>query len=228
MTTRPEPSGWGPDERRAAVAVSFETLGEGPGAVTSALPTLLRILSERDISATFFVDEDVGRAEPLALTMASTGGHEIAGLVTSEAGVPGTVAALEAPGRRVEGVRPRGGSAPPSPAALEAAGIRYLSAPNGPLGGDGALVRIPLDRRLADAGERDPQAWHRALQVAVAGALEGGTLLTLAFFPGRLERRDTLAVFVETVDLVVGLRRAGRVWTPTLAQLAAWWTARRG
>jgi hypothetical protein len=228
VTTRPEPSGWGPDERRAAIAVSFETLGEGPAAVTPALPTLLRVLAEHDLSATFFIDEDVGRAEPLALTMASTGGHEIGGLVTSEDAVAATVAALEAPGRRVEGVRPRRDTAAPSPEGLEAAGIRYLSAPDGSLRLDGALVRIPLDRRLADAGERDPQAWHQAMQVAVAGALEGGTLLTLTFFPGRLERRDTLAVFVETVDLVVGLRRAGRVWTPTLSQLAAWWAARPG
>jgi hypothetical protein len=208
--------------------MSFEALGQEPRAVTPALPTLLRVLAERDVSATFFIDAETARAEPLALTMASTGGHEVAGLVASEEDVAGTVAALEAPGRQVEGVRPRTGTTAPSPAALNAAGIRYLSAPDGPLRGDGDLVRIPLDRQLADAEERGPQAWHQALQVAVAGALEGGNLLTLTFLPWQLERRDTLAVFVETVDLVVGLRRAGRVWTPTLAQLAAWWAARPG
>ena len=226
MTRRPEPSGWGPGDARAAVAVTFETLGEEPGAVTPALPTLLRVLGERDVSATFFIDAETGRSEPLALTMAGTAGHEVGGLVAPEEDMATTVAALEAPGRRVAGVRPRAGTPPPSPAALDAAGMRYLSAPDGPLRLDGALVRIPLDRRLADAEERGPQAWHQALQVAVAQALEGGKLLTLMFFPAQLERRDTLAVFVETVDLVVGLRRAGRVWMPTLAQLAAWWAAR--
>ena len=210
------------------MAVSFETLGEQPGAVTPALPTLLRVLAERDVSATFFIDAETGRSEPLALTMASTAGHEIGGLLASEEDIAGTVAALEAAGRRVEGARPRPGSPTPSPAALDGAGIRYVSAPDGPLRLDGALVRIPLDRGLADVEERGPQAWHQALQVAVAGALEAGKLLTLTFLPAQLERRDTLAAFVETVDLVVGLRRAGRVWTPTLAQLAAWWAARPG
>ena len=35
--------------------------------------------------------------------------------------------------------------------------------------------------------------------------------IVLVFTPGLLERRDALAVFVETLELIEGLRAAGRL-----------------
>jgi len=41
--------------------------------------------------------------------------------------------------------------------------------------------------------------------------------------PGPLDRAETLGVFIETLELVHGLRRAGRLWLPTLEELVGWW-----
>ena len=222
-------TGWGPGALRAAISVCFEGLAEAgsaptPPTVTPALPTVLTVLAERDLSATFFVDAAVAEAEPLALTMISAGRHEVAGWVGGDEDLARTVAALSGQGRAVGGVRAQPDSAPPRAGALADAGLRYLSAPGSAIREEEGIVHIPSGAQPAGAA---PQARHAAMQVAVAHALEGGSQLTLSFQPGDLERRDGLAVFVETLDLVVGLRRAGRVWTPTLDELASWWLSAR-
>ncbi len=86
---------WGPDGRRAAVRVSFETLAAGPdsepAAVTPVLPTLLAVLAERELSATFFVDREIAETEPAALTMIASGWNEVGALVGPEEDPPGRV-----------------------------------------------------------------------------------------------------------------------------------------
>lgn len=69
----------------------------------------------------------------------------------------------------------------------------------------------PAAVRDADFLERGPNALHQALQIAVADALRERAQIVLVFTPGLLERRDTLAVFVETLELIEGLRAAGRL-----------------
>jgi hypothetical protein len=221
--------GWGPGGLRAAISVCFEGLAEAgspptPPTVTPALPTLLTVLAERDLSATFFVDAAVAEAEPLALTMVSAGRHEVAAWVGGDEDLARTVAALSASGRAVSGARARPGESPPPAPALADAGLRYLSAAGSAIREEDGIVHIPSGDQPSGVA---PQARHAAMQVAVARALEGRSHLTLSFEPGYLERRDALAVFVETVDLVVGLRRAGRLWTPTLDELATWWLSAR-
>ena len=164
----------------AAVAVAFHGLtaaedleagaAEAPS-VSPALPTILRALADRDISATFFVGDELREREPLAVTMIANGRHEVASLDDE-----------------------------PEPAVRDAP---YLSG-----AGDD------------DAGPAGANALHQALQLAVAGALRGPADAILAFSPGLLERADALAVFVETLELIEGLRASGRLRTATVGELA--------
>ena len=88
---------WGPNKRRTAISVSFQTLA-GSGAnepVTPALPTLLRALADRDLRATWFVEAQLAEFEPLALTMIVSGGHEL-GCLAAEASMESARSALEA------------------------------------------------------------------------------------------------------------------------------------
>jgi peptidoglycan/xylan/chitin deacetylase (PgdA/CDA1 family) len=80
-----------------------------------------------------------------------------------------------------------------------------------------AAFLVPALTGRHDAEPRGVNALHEALQLAVADALRSREHTILAFAPGLLERRDALAVFVETLELVEGLRAAGRMAIPTLA-----------
>jgi hypothetical protein len=234
--------GWGPDGCRAAISATFETLAAGPesepATVTPALPTLLEVLAERDLSATFFVPADVPDSEPAALTMIASGWNEIGALAPSDGDPQPVLEALHRAGRPAVGIR----SAQSRPRQPDQAGLRYISAPGQQIATGACVVHIPVDRMLSDAAFLAPgllgrqearpggaPALHHALQVAIAGTLERGQHLTLTFFPGLLDRAETLGVFIETLDLVHGLRRASRLWLPTLEELAGWWleTGRR-
>jgi hypothetical protein len=67
------------------------------------------------------------------------------------------------------------------------------------------------------AEPRGVHALHQALQLAVADGLRSRAHTILVFTPGLLERQDSLAVFVETLELIEGLREAGRITIPVLA-----------
>ncbi len=85
---------WGPAQRRAAVAVTFDNLGEASelergrwppdeplgrhGSVTRALPRVLTLLSEHGLPATFFVEGVNARLYPDALRTIVAAGHELA------------------------------------------------------------------------------------------------------------------------------------------------------
>jgi hypothetical protein len=218
------PTGWGPDDRPAAVSVTFQTLAEGAdldagraaaATVSPALPTLIRALTDRDLYATFFVGAAVAQAEPLALTLLRNAQNEVAAL-----GLPDPAMGA------VTGARLESEPADPPP-------VRYLSLPGGELREAEGLVRIPYPPELVDAAylapalvgrpEDEPRgahALHQALQVAITRTLQTRGHLTLTFHPGLAERADALAVLVETLELVEGLARAERLWLPTLGRLA--------
>jgi hypothetical protein len=92
-----------------------------------------------------------------------------------------------------------------------------------PLPYDGPAAARDSDylRPASGAEPRGVGALHEALQLAVADALRGRTRAVLVFTLGLLERRDALAVFVETLELVEGLRAAARMRIPTLRELTA-------
>ena len=216
------------------MCLAFERLA-GAEIVSPVLPTLLQALGERDLAATFFVDAAAVKQEPLAATMIVNARNEIAGRVAP--GEPSrALDELQAAGHR-----PRGVSAvqidPALVAALAARGtVRYIAAPDVPFGATShGIVQLPIDRASASATflaadastPGGAPAWHQALQLAVARAIEHRTQVTLSLAPGLLERADALGVAVETLDLIAGLRRAERLWVPTLSGLAEWWAAAR-
>ncbi|MBB4661326.1 hypothetical protein [Conexibacter arvalis] len=256
---------WGPDRRPAAVAVAFAGLAtpapDHP--VTPALPTLLRVLSDRQLYATFFVEPEIATAEPFALEMIDLSANEVGlladttepdaladgfaalrdagaqpagALLTAGAGEPGGSADTrqeraadagatdaDAPGSSHPGATDAAAD------ALRAAGAAYVALPGGapaarPTRGDDGLVRIPVARDEAAS----PSSFHLAFQAAVGRTLPLGGMLAIAPPAHRFERRDALDVLVESLDLVAGLRRAERLWTPTFAELASEAAAQAG
>ena len=85
-----------------------------------------------------------------------------------------------------------------------------------------AAFLAPALAGMPEAGPHGVDALHQALQVAVADTLQARAHAALAFTPGLLERADSLAVFVETLELIEGLRDVERLWVPTLRELAEW------
>lgn len=238
---------WGPDARPAAVAIAFAGLAtpapDHP--VTPALPLLLRVLSDRGLYATFFVEPEIAAAEPFALEMidlsrnevgllAGVGGpHSIAdGLAVLRAagaqptgalivGATGAEAGMGASGVGRSGAVEGTDGAEAAGAGESTAGLAYLAVPGvAPAfperGGDG-VVRIPVAQD--DAGS--PSSFHLAFQAAVGRTLPQHGLLAIAPPAHRFERQDALDVLVESLDLIAGLRRADRLWTPSLGELAA-------
>jgi hypothetical protein len=221
---------WGPEGRRAAVSVTFASLRAGDtttAAVSPALSTVLQILAERELRASFFVEAAIAREEPLALAMINVGRNEVGALLEADADPAPVLAALDAARFPARGLRAPSEALLPPAADLAGTGIRYVSAPGPAIAAQDGMVLAPLDPPLTDDGPH-PGAWHQALPVAIGRAVQDGTHLTVTFTPGLLERADALGVLVETLDLVAGLRRAGRLWTPTLDELAAWWLAEQG
>lgn len=225
---------WGPEARPAAVSVAFAGLRtDAPGHdVTPALPTLLRVLSDRGLYATFFVEPELAAQEPFALEMIGLSANEAALLADTEATAE-QAAAFDAAGAPLAGalVSPSADT-PATAAALRTAGAGYVA--SGPADAaapvPGRIASSPPPARAADGLVRiaatreeaaDPAVFHRAFQAAVGATLPRGELLALAVPAHRFERRDALAVLAESLDLVAGLQRAERLWTPTFAQLAA-------
>jgi peptidoglycan/xylan/chitin deacetylase (PgdA/CDA1 family) len=174
------PPAWGPEHRRAAVAVTFDNLGEATDlerglwpldeplghhfSVTHALPRVLALLSELQLRATFFVEGLNAELYPDALRAIDAAGHEVgyhgwrhepwAGLGSQRERelLERGAGALGRLGLRPVGFRPPGGAtAASSWRALAECGFAYCSP-----AGDGAGVRdglavLPFRWGLIDA-----------------------------------------------------------------------------
>jgi len=86
-----------------------------------------------------------------------------------------------------------------------------------PYVGPAAVRDTPFLLTTAEPGGAN--ALHQALQLAIANGLQDRAHTILVFTPGLLERQDSFAVFVETLELIEGLREAGRLWVPALGEL---------
>jgi peptidoglycan/xylan/chitin deacetylase (PgdA/CDA1 family) len=169
-----------PDGRRAAVAVTFDNLGEAselergqrsPGeplgshfSVTRALPVVLGLLSELQLHGTFFVEGINAEVYPEALRTIDAEGHEVGyhgwrHEVWAELD-PGHerellargVDAFGALGLRPVGFRPPGGElGASSPAALVEAGFEYCSPAGEDVEAGSGLVMLPFQWALIDA-----------------------------------------------------------------------------
>jgi hypothetical protein len=208
---------WGPDARPAAVAVAFAGLATpAPDhAVTPALPLLLRVLSDRGLYATFFVEPELAAAEPFALEMVGLSANEVALLAAPGRSVADDLATLRRAGAQAVGALADDDSGELSP------DLAYLALPGidpatGPARGADGVVRIPVGRDDA----ANPGSFHFAFQAAVGRTLPQRGLLAIAPPAHRFERQDALDVLVESLDLLAGLQRAERLWLPTFAQLA--------
>jgi peptidoglycan/xylan/chitin deacetylase (PgdA/CDA1 family) len=89
----PPSNGWGPDHRAAAISITFDNLGEAADlerglwpahiplgqhfSVTRVLPTILQMLAELELNATFFVEGLNAELYPYALKSIIASGHEI-------------------------------------------------------------------------------------------------------------------------------------------------------
>lgn len=227
---------WGPDARPAAFAIAFAGLAtpapDHP--VTPALPLLLRVLSDRGLYATFFVEPEIAAAEPFALEMIDLSRNEVGLLASPAASLPDGLAALREAGAQPSGALVAGASGGEGAEAADVAeasgaaageagadGLAYLAvpgvAPALPERGADGVVRIPVAQD--DAGS--PPSFHLAFQAAVGRTLPQHGLLAIAPPAHHFERQDALDVLVESLDLIAGLRRAERLWTPSLGELAA-------
>jgi peptidoglycan/xylan/chitin deacetylase (PgdA/CDA1 family) len=179
--TRPAgPSGWGRSGRRAAIAVTFDNLGEAadlergrwPGgeplgahfSVTRVLPRMLALLSELGLPATFFVEGFSAELYPEAVGAIVAAGHEV-GLHgwrhepwsdldperERELLVRG-VSVLESLSLAPAGFRPPGGVLPAASwHALRATGFRYCSPAGEGVGVRAGLPVLPFQWSLLDA-----------------------------------------------------------------------------
>ena len=175
-----QPPAWGPEQRRAAVAVTFDNLGEAAdlergrwpeheplgrhASVTEGLPRVLVLLSEHRLRGTFFVEGLNAQLYPEALRTIAAAGHEVAyhgWRHESWAGLSPArerellergVGALDQIGLRPIGFRPPGGVlASSSTRALGALGFAYCSPAGEGIGVRDGLAVLPFRWPVIDA-----------------------------------------------------------------------------
>jgi peptidoglycan/xylan/chitin deacetylase (PgdA/CDA1 family) len=174
------PPAWGPEQRRAAVAVTFDNLGEASDlergrwppdeplgrhvSVTHELPRVLALLSEKQLPATFFVEGMNTQLYPEALRRIEAAGHEVAYhgwrheawvdlcQGRERALLERGVSALAQVGLRPVGFRPPGGVLTSSAwRALAEAGFTYCSPAGTGLARREGLAVLPFRWTLIDA-----------------------------------------------------------------------------
>ncbi len=169
-----------PGGARGALCLSFDNLGEaaelelgalGPDAplgdhftATRVLPSLLDLLRERNLAATFFVEGLNAEIYPDALKAIAAGGHEVAyhawrheqwgelsAAEQAENLARGT-AAFETIGLEIAGIRPPGGQLGPSGLEiLSEVGLRYCSPAGEGAGVQDGVAVLPFQWRHVDA-----------------------------------------------------------------------------
>ena len=174
------PSAWGPEDRRVAVSVTFDNLGEAAdlerglwpadeplgrhSSVKRTLPRILDTLDELGLRATFFVEGLNAELYPEALLEIANSDHELGYHGWRHEYWPNLSPSNEARalergvhkmhelGVRPRGFRPPGGRlTPSSPELLENLGFTHCSPAGLGIGFLGDLVVLPFEWRLIDA-----------------------------------------------------------------------------
>lgn len=201
-----QPPAWGTAQLRAAVAVTFDNLGEASDlerglwpldeplgrhfSVTRALPGLLALLSEHQLPATFFVEGVNARLYAGALRTIEAAGHEVAYHGWRHEGwgdlsparerdlLDQGVDALGQVGLAPVGFRPPGGALTSSAwRALSEAGFAYCSPAGDGVGLRGGLAVLPFRWALIDAFHYLPHfAQRRRELLGDPGVLTPGAL----------------------------------------------------
>ncbi len=209
---------WGPDNRKAAIAVSFDNFGEAfdveQGAwpddvpvgthftATSVLPKMLQDLDRHSIPATFFVEGWNAEIYPAELNAMQSTGHEV-GLhgwrhelwfEQTEAErielLDRGVAAMKALGISPIGFRPPGGlSTDDTDDILKRAGLRYVSAAGEGVSAGGAVAQVPFRWIDVDALYLEPQ-----LGIVRQALFGSDDLLSLSDWVAALKKLQTDAL----------------------------------
>ena len=190
-----------PENRRAAVSVTFDNLGEaaeielglrgadeprgGHWSVTNALPIVLEELHEAGLPATFFVEGVNAEIYPDALAGIAAAGHEVgfhawchedwSRLTAADEAdnLDRGLVALRGLGLDVCGFRPPGGLiGSETPALLATRGVRYCSPAGRAPGLDGGVAVLPFAWPAVDVFHVLPQ--FAALRAHVGGSDEPG------------------------------------------------------
>jgi peptidoglycan/xylan/chitin deacetylase (PgdA/CDA1 family) len=216
-----------PGGARGALCLSFDNLGEAAelelGALTPdaplgdhftatrALPSLLDLLRERDLTATFFVEGLNAELYPGALKAIAAGGHEVAyhawrheqwgelSAVEQAENLERGIAAFDALGLSPAGLRPPGGQLGPGGVkVLREAGLRYCSPAGEGAGIEDGVALLPFQWRHVDATcILPPLAPVRELMAGSPDPLDPGAFL--AYLEGEIERLVTEGGFMAIV-----------------------------
>jgi peptidoglycan/xylan/chitin deacetylase (PgdA/CDA1 family) len=154
-----------PGGARGALCLSFDNLGADEAtSATRALPRLLERLSEHDLRATFFAEGVNAELYPDALRAIAAAGHEVAyhawrheqwgelSAAEQAENLTRGIAAFEALGLRIAGMRPPGGQLGEGGVAiLREIGLRYASPAGEGAGVEGGVALLPFQWRHVDA-----------------------------------------------------------------------------
>lgn len=259
-------AGW-PGGAPAALCLSFDNLGEAAaielGALaaddpsigahptaTQTLPSLLDLLGEHGLAATFFVEGLNSELYPEALKEIAGRGHEVAyhawrheqwGDLTAEQQAANLAHGIEAFGElglTIAGMRPPGGRLGPGGLdVLREAGLRYCSPEGEAAGAEDGVALLPFRWRHVDAScVLPPLSAAREEMAGSADPVEPGTFL--AHLEGEIERlaaEGGFATFVlhpfmlewfgedrlgSLLDRLDAARRGGELWLATCAEVA--------
>lgn len=210
--------GWGPDGRKAALAISFDNFGEAfdveqgtwPNDVPvgnhytakDVLPQMLTDMERHAIPSTFFVEGWNAEVYPDALKSMQSAGHEVAlhgwrhelWFEQSEAGrtqvLDRSLTAMKALGISPIGFRPPGGlSTDDTDEILKKAGFAYCSAAGDGVTNAGAVTAVPFRWTDVDALYLEPQ-----LGVVRNALYDSDALLTLSHWVAALKTLEVEVV----------------------------------
>lgn len=255
---------WGPDGRLAAVSVTFDHLGEAAEmqigqiprdaavgdhhSVTTELPNLLNMLSERNHRTTFFVEAWNFDVYPQALRSILDAGHEIGwhGWLhepwyqsTEEElkeSLRLSLAAFERSGITPTGARPPAGLlGPHSLDLLRDAGFEYVSLAGTAYGLDGEMPLLPYPWHVVDGsyyipgftrlrrppGDEpvSPEEMLEAYRSVVDEAVQDGGCVAFVFHVPWQDSPERVAAIGELLDR---LAADERVWLASGDQISDW------
>ncbi len=256
-----------PGGARGALCLSFDNLGEAAAielgalapddpsigehpTVTRALPSLLGMLGERELVATFFVEGLNAEIYPDALKAIAAGGHEGAyhawrheqwdelSAVEQAENLARGVSAFAAIGLEVVGFRPPGGQlSPGGTEVLREAGLRYCSPAGAGAGTGDGIALLPFKWCHVDAScVLPPLGRVRGQMTGSPDPLDPDGFL--AYLEAEVERLSSEGGFAALVlhlpmfdwwgeerlgalfDLLAGSDEDDRLWIATCATVA--------
>lgn len=255
---------WGPDRRQAAASITFDHLGEAAEiqlgkisrdavvgnhhSVTSELPELLKMLSERNHRTTFFVEAWNFDVYPEALESIRAAGHEIgwhgwlhepwyqSSAAELNESLHLSLQAFARAGIRPKGARPPAGLlGPHSLSLLRDAGFEYVSLAGSSYGLDGDMPLLPYRWNTVDGSYYipgftrlrlppgddpvSPAEMLEAYKTVIDETADSGGCVAFVFHVPWQDTPEKVAAIGELLDR---LESDDRVWLASGDQIADW------